>query len=54
MNETTKKEIVLETLARINKSLDGDPNGMVTNSAGDVCPEAAYCELVQNILELIK
>jgi hypothetical protein len=54
MKDHEKKEVILKTLDRLNRSLDGDANALVTTLSGEISPESAYCELVQNILELFK
>lgn len=54
MNEDKRKEVVLETIDRINESLQSDSNALLTKTNDNNCnPEAAYCELIQNILKLI-
>ena len=46
-------QIVLETLDRLNRALESDPNAMVTTISGEGAhPEAAYAEVVQKLLKL--
>lgn len=55
MNQDKKNEIILETLDRINESLERDSNALISRVNEKGCaPEGAYCELVQSILELGK
>jgi hypothetical protein len=48
----TDKEIILETLDRINKQLDSNSNALVISKAGGVDPETAYIETVRDLLAL--
>jgi hypothetical protein len=51
---TTTRQIILETLDRINTALASDPNALLQPLQGQGAPrpEAAYCELVQTLLGL--
>lgn len=54
MNEDKRKEVILQTLDNINKKIDDEPNALIHKVNDKGCwPEAAYCELVQNILKLL-
>lgn len=47
-------DIVLETLARINRSLDSDANALISCKGSTAChPEAAYIELVRDLISLL-
>ena len=48
----TDKEIILETLDRINRQLDSNSNALVISKAGGVDPETAYIETVRDLLAL--
>lgn len=51
---TTTRQIILETLDRINTALASDPNALLRphQEQGAPRPEAAYCELVQALINL--
>lgn len=52
---TNSTIIVLETLNRLNLSIDSNPNALVTTMNSEAAnPEAAYCEIVQQLLKLLK
>lgn len=48
------KQIILDTLARINAAITSDANAISTTRSGEINPERAYIELVREVLELSK
>lgn len=51
----TPQQVVLETLENVNYALWSDPNACVSTMSGEGAhPEAAYMEIVQELLKLIK
>ena len=47
-------DVILDTLCGINSALARDPNALTTTRDGNVAPEAAYIELVREVLDLRK
>ena len=47
-------DVILDTLSGINSALARDPNALTTTRDGNVAPEAAYIELVREVLDLRK
>jgi hypothetical protein len=48
------KQIVLETLERVNAAFKSDSNALTVDSKGHIAPERAYLELLRDLLKLTK
>jgi len=48
----TANSIIIDTLRRVNTALAADPNALTSTRSGEVNPDAAYIELVRDLVKL--